>query len=205
MLRSGGEYQPEHVRWLHRQVPPRYDVVCLSDCDIKDTETVGLRSCWPGWFAKLELFDPELIEDDILYMDLDTVICGDISELTEQPDLMALNDFYFPRYAATGIMYIPHRQKACVWEKIISHRHNIQRFRGDGEFLRTICHFKRWQDIYPGYFVSYKAHIAGRGMPGYHSSRSEGNGSIPPTAKVISFHGNPRPWKLTLPWIPPFP
>lgn len=47
VLRSGGDYGPEHVRWLSKQVP---DLVCLSDVWVDNVETVRMRYGFPGWW-----------------------------------------------------------------------------------------------------------------------------------------------------------
>ena len=39
----------------------------------------------------------------------------------------------------------------------------------------------RWQDVVPGQVVSYKVHCAK---------------GVPPGARIICFHGQPRPWAV---------
>jgi hypothetical protein len=54
---------------------------------------------------------------------------------------------------------------------------------GDQGFLSDhgFAAAQRWQHVVPGQICSYKVHdLAGRGMP--------------PNARVICFHGQPRPW-----------
>nr|WP_145924153.1 hypothetical protein [Halomonas elongata] len=38
---------------------------------------------WPGWWSKLELFRPH--GGDLLYLDLDTVVRGDLQPLIDAP------------------------------------------------------------------------------------------------------------------------
>lgn len=88
VLRSGGEYGPEHVQAIQRQLAkwaPSAVLTCLSDVDIPGVERIPLKHDWPGWWAKLELFGWDM-PDDFLYTDLDNVIFGPIDELlaTEQ-------------------------------------------------------------------------------------------------------------------------
>lgn len=203
VLRSGGEYAAEHVYWLDKQLCSRYDHICLTDVEIEGIKSVALKKDWLGWFAKLELFDPDVIEDDIFYIDLDTVIVGDFDHMLTDNSLSALRDFYFPDYAASGIMLIPHAAKLSVWQKLSAMTNDeLSKYRGDGELLREIVDFNFLQDRYPGEIVSYKAHIAGRGMAGFSPTFSRGSKRLPAGAKIVCFHGRPRPWKLTLPWIP---
>jgi len=204
VLRSGGEYTAEHVHWFDNQLCSRYEHICLTDVDIRGLRRVSLKTDWPGWFAKLELFDPDLIEDDIFYIDLDTVIVDDFDHMLENSTLASLRDFYFPNYAASGIMRIPHSAKPAIWQRLKSlSRERLTGYKGDGELLREIVDFTFLQDHYPGEIVSYKAHIADRRMGGFSPRFSHGNGVLPAAAKIVCFHGRPRPWKLHLPWIAP--
>jgi hypothetical protein len=53
---------------------------------------------------------------------------------------------------------------------------------GDQGFLSAhgLGQAQRWQSVVPGQLYSYKAHCRGRAVP-------------PPDARVICFHGEPRP------------
>lgn len=204
VLRSGGEYTAAHVRWFDKQLASRYEHICLTDMKVDCLSTVALKTDWPGWFAKLELFNPDLIEDDIFYIDLDTVIVGDFDHMLENSTLAALRDFYFPGCAASGIMRIPHAAKPAIWRKLrLLSREKLNGYKGDGELLREIVDFDFLQEQYPGEIISYKAHIAGRRMAGFSPRFSHGNGALPAAAKIVCFHGRPRPWQLSLPWIAP--
>jgi len=108
VLRSGGIYTPEWVRKLSRAVgfhasrPHRF--VCLSDVDVP-CERIELSSDLPGWYAKLELFRPGLFDGPVVYLDLDTLVIGDLTPLEAIADgpLAMLSDFYQPRMAASGV------------------------------------------------------------------------------------------------------
>ncbi len=95
VLRAGRDFAPRHVQWLAAQVP---GLVCLSDQAVPGVRTIALRSSWPGWWAKLEAFDPELVPGDVLLMDLDTVVL----ELPALPSrTTVLRDFYRPQLMQT--------------------------------------------------------------------------------------------------------
>jgi hypothetical protein len=104
VLRSGGIYQPGHVAGLKRQVShfmPGVRFVCLSDAPVP-CERVELDTEWPGWWAKIRLFDH--FKDRTLYFDLDTVLVRD-------PSLLACGQFRMirnwrsPQLMASGVMY----------------------------------------------------------------------------------------------------
>ena len=188
VLRTGGIYGPQHVQWLARQIP---GLVCLSDIPVCGVPTIELQYHWPGWWSKMELFGP-LIDDDILFFDLDTVIVGDIGRLCVGKTT-ALRDFYYPDMFASGLMYIRQEDKRAVWMAWLKHpASNMARHRrlpslGDQGFLSTRLTADRWQDVLPGQIVSYKVHC---------------KDGVPPGAAVVCFHGKPKPWDVTADWIP---
>ncbi|WP_348826653.1 hypothetical protein [Halomonas sp. RT37] len=192
VLRSGGEYGTQHVQWLARQVDM---LQCLSDVPVPGVPHIPLQHDWPGWWAKLELFRPDL-PGDLLYLDLDTVVLGDLGPLIDATGgkTTMLSDFYKPDLPASGLMYIAQRDKAAVWnEWIRGPQHHMRRCRtprrwGDQGFLASVLRPQRWQDIAPGRVVSYKAHC---------------RSGLPATADVVCFHGTPRPWAAKADWIPP--
>lgn len=182
VLRSGGDYGPEHVRWLARQVP---GIVCLSDVDVPGVEHLALRYGWPGWWSKLELFS-DAIAGDLMFYDLDTVV---LSPLSVPDRTTVLRDFYQPDRMGSGLMYITEADKASVWAAWIAdpdgHMRRAGRF-GDQSFLQGyIGSAQKWQDVAPVY--SYKVHC---------------RGGLPADAAVVCFHGKPRPWSCGADWAP---
>lgn len=217
VLRRSREYTVQHAQWLHRQLAG-FDSICMTDAGhIPGVSTVPLLHDWPGWFAKLEVFNPDRSDtgqEDLLLLDIDTVITGDLSPFLQPRPFTTLTDFYYEHLPqspmASGVMYIPAAMKHIVWEKFMSNpqrwiaeRHPMP-YHGDGGFIgRAIPQrSERWQEVLPGAVMSYKRDIAGPGMPGFHPSRSAGNGRVPDTARIICFHGNPRPWNIRSPFVP---
>lgn len=196
VLKSGGEYRPEHVQRLHAQfcgLPS----VCMSDVNVPSIETLPLRHDWPGWFAKMELFNPDLIQDDILYFDLDTLITGNPEPYLHDDRFRMLSDFYHPEKPASGMMFIPQGEKTHIWEAWTAQPQKwMCECRGDQDVLEAICgsDVARFGDR----VKSYKVHVAATGMPGWHARRSLGDGNIPPDTDVLCFHGYPRPWDRNL-------
>ncbi|WP_289105821.1 hypothetical protein [uncultured Halomonas sp.] len=193
VLRSGGEYGTQHVQWLARQVDM---LQCLSDVPVPRVPHILLQHDWPGWWAKLELFRPDL-PGDLLYLDLDTVVLGELGPLIDAAggNTTMLSDFYWPDRPASGLMYIAQRDKAAVWNEWIRDPEEHMRQPpgrgtiGDQAFIGRVLGegVQRWQDVAPGQVASYKAHC---------------RACVPNTAKVVCFHGNPRPWSAPDNWIP---
>ena len=230
VLRSSGEYTPERVQWLHSQLPVDIKKVCLADCEIKGVEVIPLKHDWPGWWAKMELFNPDndLGQEDILYMDLDTVIVEDIAPFCIKREFTMLSDFYDSESSQvnSSLMYIPAEVKKYIWEKWNA---NPEKYMaecvtpekwGDQGFIGSILEAKRWQDELPGMVVSYKQHVRKakskhhpflrylrslsrkiRNKP-YKKQPESGTGELPKNARIVCFHGEPRPWEVEADWIP---
>lgn len=188
IMKSGGDFTADHVRWLAKQVP---NLICLSDIEIEGVPTIKLQKNWTGWWSKIELFS-DILNGDLLYFDLDTVINCDVKELYVGKTTV-LRDFYHRTKMGSGLMYISQRDKSKIWKTFSV---NPQMFMslcttrerwGDQGFLQDfIGDANKWQDSIAGIY-SYKVHC---------------QQGLPSDAKVICFHGKPRPWELEKTWIP---
>ena len=187
VLRSGGEYLPEHVERLRKQCRKhsKAEFVCFADTDVPGRKP--LLHGWPGWWSKIHVFR---LHGPCFFVDLDTTICGDIAsllDLAKAHPFIALRDFNFPvRIMGSGVM---------AWSGDMRHlyrtfasdpeRHMLEnrsgRWLGDQGFLERRTQPEFWQDLAPGAVVSWKKHC--------------GNG-IPEGARVVAFHGRPRPWEV---------
>lgn len=239
VLRSGGEFTSDHVRWLVQQLPLDQRIVCFSDIKIDGVEIIPLEYNWPGWWSKMELFNPDGIcgNEDIFYLDLDTVVVGDISDFCSQKMFVALQDtFEITRKSKSfgaGLMYIPASIKKKVWDKWIKNPElhikectTAEKW-GDQGFLSSVLEADKWQKILPNYVVGYKSDVMRKfsvmekiklrieiiirkvrrkSLKSRHKDflRFRGDGNVPKEAKIIYFHGKPRPWEIDEPWIPPF-
>ncbi len=88
-------YSPAWVYRLRDMVaeslPVPHRFVCLSNVDVPGVETIPLQTDWPGWWAKVELFNPALdLGDRVLYLDLDVFVTGDLMPIADYPSTMAL-------------------------------------------------------------------------------------------------------------------
>lgn len=112
---------------------------------------------------------------------------------------------------ASGLMFIPATEKYKAWDtfyrntgKIMS-RPRVPPFHGDQEFLSEIYpNAQCFQLLFPNQILSYKADIATEKMYGYAPDiyRGDNSGVLPEDARIVCFHGFPRPWKTGLKWIP---
>lgn len=192
VLKSGGDFNPEHVMALKAGVEaylPGARFICLTDMNVP-CERVPLKHGWPGWWSKMELFRPDIVADDILFFDLDTILAGDLSEMAAQDRLTIMRDVYRPKFLQSSVMYLPKAERGPIWREFApraSAHMAAHRRHGDQGFLERfwLQSAARWQDVLPGQVVSFKADCA------------EG---VPPDARAIVFHGKPRPWETDL-WI----
>jgi hypothetical protein len=180
VLRSGGDFLPEHVQRLAGMVP---DLVCLSDVLVDGVPVIPLQYEWPGWWAKMELFRPD-IKGALFYLDLDTTVLR--MPWTPTKDTV-LTDFGDPSVIGSGLMFLTEETRARVWEAWITNpaRHmaaNVKWPAGDQGFLLPFLrNAARWQ--HQSRVYSFKVHC---------------RKGIPADAEIVCFHGKPRPWSLNL-------
>lgn len=184
VLRAGGEYRPEHVDRIRRQCAehaPGVEFRCLTDGD-------GLSHGWPGWWSKMEAFR---LSGPVLYLDLDTTVRGPLQPLLDAAaahDFIALRDFNpHMRDMGSGLMawrgdlrWLYQRFAAAPDTAMASCQ--SRRWFGDQGFIdRNIGPRAYWQDLLPGAVVSYKKHC---------------RAGVPDGARVVCYHGKPRPWEV---------
>jgi hypothetical protein len=169
---------------------------------------------WPGiagpkksWWHKLQVFNPEHHEGNLLYFDLDTVVVRDVSWITQlDPNyLWGIRDFRHlqnPKINTlnSSVMWWNVKQFGWVWDKFKNNdiAKLSRQYPGDQDYLyATLGHNRvryfddaqlkswRWQCFDGGYDFQYRKHRA----PG-QGTLIDGNTS------VLVFHGNPKPHKI---------
>lgn len=222
-LKWGTKYGPEYVNRLYagikRNTSLRFRFFCFTD-DKKGIrpEVVSLdlkyASLLDSWWNKLWLFSDEMPlvrGQKVFYVDLDTLITGDIDQLLMYTPnkMMVLKDFYHgiaqtAGKLGSGLMSWKHGHYNMLWNEFIKdpvviaqglHPYGDQKWieqkLGDDVYY--------WQDIFPDNVVSFKVHCQ--------------NG-LPKDARIICYHGRPsipesasstvRDWKWKVtpqPWV----
>jgi len=209
VLKSGGDYELEHVGYLqdmldkHVQEPHR--LILLTDLVVSSGMIViPLVYDLPKWWSKLEMFR---LNGECIYFDLDTVITGSINGLIESVSgedekFIMLHSFRRKRFMS-GVMawngnysFIIHdflkkrtqgtfkqRTRLSGPEAIIDNRS----FVGDQEWIANCLRVHRavvtpLQRIQKG-VCSYKHHL---------KTATE----LPENTSIVCFHGSPRPHEL---------
>lgn len=195
VLRSGGEYGPQHVQAIQRQVKKwasaDTEFFCLSDVPVPGVRNrIPLKHKWPGWWAKLELFRTD-VPSEFLYTDLDNVVLGPIDELVSTGVFTADIGFSFfrmTRDVSRSWAYEEFRSDSeaamRVWDPATR---QDSRF-GDAAFLRWQCGLRpaEWAPDHVANVVHFTPPCPWRVAPP----------TIPPGLRVLLCGGKARrPWR----------
>lgn len=199
VYRPSAAYSDEYV-WNLKEAVARnlsfeHRFVCLCDEPVEGVECELLVSDWPGWWAKAEMFRPDLEKyGRLLYIDLDTVIAGSLDDIASYSGIAAVTkDFYYGGPSQSLLSYEVGAFRH-VWREFCRDPQlwmtdgdkMVAPHFGDQVLLTKIAHpfvFDYWQDILPGQLVSYRKHCR----------KTKVLDLLPNDARVISFHGNPKP------------
>lgn len=188
VLRSGGRYDARWVRRLrdgvaeHLSLPHRF--VCLSDTEVEGVDTVPLVEDWPGWWAKIELFRPDVFSGRVLFFDLDTEIVGSLDDLAGYDGPFAmLEDPLRDGGRCSGVMAWEAGRGRDIWSQFTPGA--MASHRGDQDWIAgSVDRVDLLPRLYPGQMVSWRHHC--------------GDG-VPDGARVVYFHGEPK--QDTLGWL----
>ena len=133
-----------------------------------------------GWWGKISLFEPRRFQGRCLYFDLDTVIVGSLDDIAGyRGDFAGISDFYHPEHLQSAIMAWEADKYFWLYERWEAAGHPQFHPMGDqGWIEQMVPNGERLQTFFPNQIVSFKAHCLG-GVPG--------------DARVVCFHGVPRP------------
>lgn len=138
-----------------------------------------------GWWEKIRLFKPGMFEGRVLFLDLDTILVGDIDDIAAYDGPFAtLHDFWNPKGLGPAVMLFDPKWAEFIYQEWAGEGFPKHDPRGDQAWIenrnqgRMRKEVDILQDLFPGRFVSYKTHCT-KGIP-------EG-------ASVVCFHGKPRP------------
>ncbi|MCP3681833.1 MAG: hypothetical protein GY861_04010 [bacterium] len=188
VLKTGGEFTTEHVKMLHKSVKKhnkQLEFYCLSDVDIEGVKCIRLQYDWPKWWGKLELFR-EFTHQRVLYLDLDTVVIGDISELFRK-NLTMLKDVNDLTRFGSGVM---------AWHGDYSYLYDIF-VKDPYKYINTYKTRQNWGD--QGFIMNHlESKPESFNFGPLHSYKIHCKRGIPKNTKLVYFHGKPRPWEVNL-------
>lgn len=193
---DGNVYNYNYVNALsnaiRKNTTKNIEIVCLTDNPTGFNRNINriipLKHNFPNWWSKIELFRPDIFQNErVFYMDLDTIIVDNIDEILEfEFDFCALSDFYKLTNVGSGLMSWNSSKVTKIYEEFIKKSDFIMStyLEGDQQWIdqnkpQTVY----FQDIFPKEILSFKKHCL----------KNDNNIVIPDMAKIICFHGIPRP------------
>lgn len=192
----GAEYVAKLFASIKRHLPDGIEArfACLTDDPATVPEGVEALAVEPGirgWWSKLALFKPGMFEagSRVLYLDLDTVIVGDLGELARYDGPLALmQDVYRSHGLQSSIMAWEAGAFDHIWAAWDGAGRPDYHPGGDQAWIELMVpDAVRLQDVVPGQIVSFKKDCAPLGI-------------VPADARAVVFHGKPRPHEVTETW-----
>lgn len=199
----GDKYRDEDVyilrEMVRRHLSSPHDFYCLSDRQIGDINCFIPDEKWPGWWSKLLLF--RYAGGQILYLDLDVVIVGELEPLLSERLSMPAN------WAQSGhggcqssVMSWNSHHENLGWiadrfdpSKLTDPENgNYGWYKKDGKKLWGDQEFVTDLVGDPGEYV---AKMEGVVSYKYHCTKSL------PDCSVVCFHGNPKPSQVSVQWV----
>lgn len=198
----GNKYTDEDVYIVRNMVAKHleepHDFYCLSDRQIGDINCFIPDEKWPGWWSKLLLF--RYAGGQVLYLDLDVVIVGDLGRLISKELSMPAN------WAQSG--HGGCQSSVMSWDSIETRL----------EFIPDTFNPKKLSKPNPPNYGLYGEHkLWGDqeyitdciGDPGHEIKAMEHvfsykyhcRNGLPEDASVICFHGNPKPNQVSDAWV----
>jgi hypothetical protein len=202
--KTGGAYdKADYVGKLaravgrHLTVPHRF--VCLSDRKHEGVEVIPLTEGWPGYWSKLEIFKPGQFGGPLMYLDLDTVISGNIDELATIPDPLVLS-WDLMRGWVNSSFVLTRVDLSCVWNamkadpKAVIGKYDSGEgpYHGDQGLLQDVLAKERvpWRWV-----QSIKPHQVIWSAPGLRGNRP------PNGTRIEMWYGNPKQPEVGGAWL----
>lgn len=193
VLKSGGDFTPLHALNLREQAlehNPDVEFICLTDMFEKEW-TRPLKNRWEGWWSKIEVFSREYV-GAVIYLDLDTALFGSLTPLFEAIEDRPASMFMRrptrkKEQWASGVMGFFEQRKEIYETFLRDPMRWMRLLKWDQRFISTQLRCE-WvgavQDHLSGMY-SYKHHC---------------RLSLPDDARVVCFHGKPRPHEVGKPY-----
>lgn len=174
-LGRGEEYVHKLKMGVSRNLSIPHTFHVITEDDLPD----GVE----GWWAKLVMFQPGRFKGRCLFLDLDTVIVGSLDDIADYSgDFAMVRDWFHPTLKTSSVMAWDAEKATQIFTRWQSTGRPQFHARGDGGFIEAVMpDAECLQDVYPSQLVSFKAAC--------------GNG-VPEGARVVAFHGLPRPHHL---------
>lgn len=195
-LGRGTEYVANLFSAVRRHLSVPWRGVCLTDNTASVPEGIEALplpgGMAPSWWTKLAMFSPGMFKpgERVLYLDLDSVIIGSPDDFAAYRGRLAImSDVFHPEHYQSSIMAWEAGTLDGIWNTWDRGGRPTFDRRGDQRWIEQMAPgADRWQELLPGQMASYKRDCAFQGGP-------------PNDARLIIFHGLPRPHEVETPWV----
>ena len=196
-VKIGSRYGPEYVNKLHsmlsRHLQLPFKLHCLTERRIGITEAVDIITppqVLEGWWNKLYLFSDFMPAGPLLYLDLDQVILGNLTEIVQECLKHAFSCYadhieWLDCKFGSAFMTFQAGAHRDIYERFQQERPDRQEFPGGDQvwvyqtgLLPEVFYFN---EQWPNAVKSYKFDILPTGKP------------PAPEVKIANFHGLPKP------------
>ena len=207
----GKKYSVEYVQKLYNMVQRNTTLehnffIFTDNIEMEIDGHVNIRT-FPetlnGWWNKMQLFRPDTLDGDTLYMDLDVVITGNIDcffNYEPEADFIGMNDFNPDTkiFNSSVFKFKPEAMKSKLWQPFTDDRTKWLRYSGDQNVISDLIIGHPGTKSFPDSWTqSYKWYD--RKGKRYHKGKwtFEHNGE----SLVTVFHGQPNPHESDMEWI----
>ncbi len=164
-------YNIEHVRRLQDMVAKHldrsYHFVCITD------------SPFPGWWAKISLFQPGRFKGRVLYLDLDITVVRGLNDIVHyDAPFVAIKDWLRPTINSSVMVWDAGEMDHLFTEFSMP---VMDRLKGDQDWITE--QMPEAKTFPRDWCVSYRKSVKMFGV-------------VPPGAKIVVFHGFPKPWEV---------
>ena len=210
----GNKYKTEYVQKLYNMVKRNLTVphkfICFTDWKQLWRQVKGdiefkpfPRHDMEGWWNKLQLFHPDLLEGVNLYMDLDVVIVDNIDCFithSKDEEFSIIRDFGQPdtTFNSSVMKWNNSTATKMIWEPYFKDRPKWRKMQGDQNVVTDLVSGKDILKPFPDEWTqSYKWLDRTR----TRFSKSKWTFELSDTSKIAVFHGKPNPHESEQDWV----
>ena len=207
----GKKYSVEYVQKLYNMVQRNTTLehnffIFTDNIEMEIDGHVNIRT-FPetlnGWWNKMQLFRPDTLDGDTLYMDLDVVITGNIDcffNYEPEADFIGMNDFNPDTkiFNSSVFKFKPEAMKSKLWQPFTDDRTKWLRYSGDQNVISDLIIGHPGTKSFPDSWTqSYKWFDRKGKRYSRQDMTFEHNGE----SLVTVFHGQPNPHESDMEWI----
>jgi len=178
---------------------------------------------WPGvsgpkksWWYKMQLFNREMFDGQLLYFDLDVVVVNSLDWITQLPQksFWAVQDFrrlWRPtsRTINSSVMYFNTNTHGYIWDKFLNApvAQTMSKYRGDQDFITAAVDVSHLRYMQHDRAISWRWQaLSSPGKPGIFNRRPyheylTAESTVPAQTSVLIFHGDPKPHEVSDPTV----